>query len=90
MTSSTGSGTPPWIYFFAGMLVPSLAWLLLRSRPSSIEDDEEDEDTMGTSTGGPSSKWGYTNAPYKVSLIRVLLTMEYSISLLSTRVPHLN
>lgn len=83
-TVATGTATPPWVYFLAGTIVPSLAWLLLRPKASSHanddDDDEEDEDTIGTTTGGPSSKWGYSNAPYKVSRRRWMI-LVYCIRL---------
>ena len=71
--STVSSSQSPLVYFLAGALVPSLAWFFLRPKttPAHVEDfddDEEDEDIADTTVGGPSSKWGYTDAPYKVSL----------------------
>lgn len=72
MTTS-GDSSSPLLYFLAGTLVPSLAWFFLRpttNKPGTAAESEEDEDedTADATTGGPSSKWGYTDAPYKVSI----------------------
>ncbi|CAB9500284.1 Probable peptidyl-tRNA hydrolase 2 [Seminavis robusta] len=61
------------VYFLAGALVPSLAWFFLRPKndefdPVAMEDDDDDEDTADATKGGPSSEWGYTDAPYKMVL----------------------
>jgi hypothetical protein len=79
--SDTMSSPSPFVYFLAGALVPSLAWILLRpkskesnkSEKDEENDDEEDEDTAETTTDGMSSKWGYTDAPYKVSSVDMCL-----------------
>ena len=72
--ATASANTPPWVYFLSGTIVPSLAWLLQRSKASNRaaeeeDEDDEDEDTAGISTGGPSSKWGYADAPYKVRMV---------------------
>ena len=80
----SGSNSPnPLLYFLAGALVPSLAWVLLQSKAKESndsgkndDDGEEDEDTAETTTGGPSSNWGYSDAPYKVSHIVVFLIVS--------------
>jgi PTH2 family peptidyl-tRNA hydrolase len=75
MTASTSSQSP-WLYFFAGALLPSIAFVLMK-RPApatkSIDKEEEydedsDEDLDGIQEGGLSSKWGYADAPYKMVL----------------------
>jgi PTH2 family peptidyl-tRNA hydrolase len=77
MTFSTGfASQPPWLYFLAGALLPSLAMILMRRQTptrSNDDDDEhddetDDEDMDGVTSGGPSSKWGYKDAPYKMVL----------------------
>jgi PTH2 family peptidyl-tRNA hydrolase len=79
MTSSSSTSSSPWIYFVSGALLPSLAFLFLRQRQAAAalndtEDNEdsgsedEDEDSLQGTTGGPSSKWGLTDAPYKMVL----------------------
>lgn len=68
MNSSTNANAP-WIYFLAGTLLPSLALIFLRWTPAdALNSDEEDEDMEGVAAGGPSSKWGYGDAPYKMVL----------------------
>jgi PTH2 family peptidyl-tRNA hydrolase len=79
MTASTSSQSP-WLYFFAGALLPSIAFVLMRqpapatkSIDNEEEDDEEDdedsdEDLDGIQEGGPSSNWGYDDGPYKLVL----------------------
>jgi peptidyl-tRNA hydrolase len=73
--SSTSSS--PWVYFLSGALLPTLAMFLLRKKPilSASEDDDsdsddysDDEDMDNVTTGGPSSKWGELDAPYKMVL----------------------
>jgi PTH2 family peptidyl-tRNA hydrolase len=76
MTSSSTTTSSPWIYFVSGALLPSLAFLFLRQRQAaaalndndSENDSDEEEDSLQGTSGGPSSKWGYTNAPYKMVL----------------------
>ena len=76
MTAST-EGTSPFLYFLAGALIPSLAWFFLGSKNDEsnnlAEAFDDDEDTADASTGGPSSKWGYTDAPYKVRIVMDVL-----------------
>jgi PTH2 family peptidyl-tRNA hydrolase len=82
-TSSSASSTADsvWIYFLAGALLPSLAWILMHKKSSasplksdsndsndSDDSDGDDSDMEGVVEGGPSSKWGYTDAPYKMVL----------------------
>jgi PTH2 family peptidyl-tRNA hydrolase len=78
MTSSSSTTSSPWIYFVSGALLPSLAFLFLRQRQAAAAlndnnddsdgSDDDDEDSLQGTTGGPSSKWGYTDAPYKMVL----------------------
>jgi len=83
--SSTDDATiqSPLVFFLAGALVPTLAWFLLSSYGKSsrsnitpldgddeCDDDDDDSDVADTSVGGPSSKWGYMDAPYKVRMKR--------------------
>ena len=72
------------LYFTAGALLPTLAWIFLgRSSSSSspshddghirstddFQDAEDgDEDMEGISEVGPSSQWGVRQAPYKMVL----------------------
>lgn len=70
----SASSPTPWMYFLAGALLPSLA-LLLRRPPqrtgntaASKDDDDSDSDMEGLATGGPSSKWGRMDSPYKMVL----------------------
>jgi peptidyl-tRNA hydrolase len=76
--ASSPTSNSQWLYFLAGALLPSLALLLLR-RPQppppvtttskgDDDDDSEDEDMDGIVEGGPSSKWGHQDAPYKLVL----------------------
>jgi peptidyl-tRNA hydrolase len=81
--ASSPTSNSQWLYFLAGALLPSLALLLLR-RPqpppppvttTSKEDDDDDDDSSsddedmdGVVEGGPSSKWGHDDAPYKLVL----------------------
>jgi len=79
MTDMTASRTN-WLYFLTGALLPTLAFVLLRpAKPtSSVESDDHDEnddndnddddDLADISTSGPSSQWGYSDAPYKLVL----------------------
>lgn len=74
-TSPSASSTTnsEWLYFLAGALLPSLAWILRHKKSSasplkSDSNDSDDEDMEGVVEGGPSSKWGYTDAPYKMVL----------------------
>lgn len=71
--------TSSWAYFFAGALLPTLAVFWLRKptlSPNTEDDDEEDddydhsddEDMDNLTSGGPSSKWGRLDAPYKMVL----------------------
>jgi len=63
-------------YFFAGALLPTIAYFLLGSRfgsgikdrrNDSESDEEEDEEEINQPTkGGNSTSWGYRNAPYKM------------------------
>mmetsp|Transcript_25186 Transcript_25186/g.35289 ORF Transcript_25186/g.35289 Transcript_25186/m.35289 type:complete len:182 (+) Transcript_25186:135-680(+) len=71
---SDKSSTPSWIFFAAGALIPTITFFLFgnKLRPSveiDNDDDEEDEDMIGVAADGPSSSWGYQNAPYKMLLI---------------------
>lgn len=81
--SSSVTSNAPWIYFLAGALLPTLAFLLRKSpaEPAVLpasdndndsdydsDDEEEDEDMEGVVEGGPSSKWGLQDAPYKMVL----------------------
>ena len=63
------SSTPSWMYFLAGAIVPTIFFLVSnqssRDRSSTSEDDEDMDGVVG---GGPSSKWGYQDAPYKMVL----------------------
>lgn len=68
MTSPANS---PWMYFVAGALLPTLALVFVRrsaATPAPIISDDDDEDMDGLTTGGPSSKWGRMDAPYKMVL----------------------
>eukprot|EP00980_Cylindrotheca_fusiformis_P031086 scaffold25800_cov162-Cylindrotheca_fusiformis.AAC.12 len=75
-TSSDSSGSKSeWLYFLAGAILPSLAWVVLKkssgssnNKRAAASDDDDDEDMDGVVEGGPSSKWGYTDAPYKMVL----------------------
>jgi PTH2 family peptidyl-tRNA hydrolase len=76
-SSSTASSSSPWVYFVSGALLPSLAFLFLRQRQAaaaaindddSDDDNDSDDDSLQGTTGGASSKWGYTDAPYKMVL----------------------
>lgn len=69
----------PWMYFFAGALLPSIALLLRKPSPSSSsgdhpddhgddDDADDDSDMEGLTSGGPSSAWGPMDAPYKMVL----------------------
>lgn len=79
----TNSSNSEWIYFLAGALLPSLWTLLSRSNNTTTttiknnndnendnddDDTDDDEDMEGILTGGPSSKWGYQDVPYKMVL----------------------
>ncbi len=81
MTSNNNPS--PWMYFLAGALLPTLAIFLLRKQSKFEidqdakdhsdndevdEDDEDDEDMDNLTSGGPSSKWGRLDAPYKMVL----------------------
>lgn len=70
---AASDNTSTFLYFLAGALVPSLAWFFLGSKQElpavdSAAKEDDDEDTADVSSGGPSSKWGYTDAPYKMVL----------------------
>lgn len=77
MSTTTSSEVSPWMYFLAGALLPTLA-LFLRTpnhptRPNNSDEDEDDDDDddsdmEGVAEGGPSSKWGRQDAPYKMVL----------------------
>lgn len=70
--SSTDRADAPWMYFFAGALLPTLALYFLRKPSSSQSDaeesDDEDEDLAGIKPDGPCSTWGFKHAPYKMVL----------------------
>lgn len=53
------------MYFAAGALLPTL-WWLLRGRSIKKDSDDDDDSTADVTTSGPSSKWGYGHAPYKM------------------------
>lgn len=78
MTMASPSSSP-WLYFAAGVLLPTIAFVLTRSGTKQVKqrrsDDEEssssssssdDEDLHGIETTGPSSQWGMMDCPYKV------------------------
>lgn len=72
METTNETDRSPWLYFLAGALLPTIAFYL-RAKPTnrqknhgSDEYDSEDEDLTGVPTNGPSSSWGYRNAPYKM------------------------
>lgn len=79
MTMASPSSSP-WLYFVAGALLPTIAFVLTRSgtkqvkrrrsdddeESSSSDDDDDDEDLHGIETTGPSSQWGMMDSPYKV------------------------
>ena len=67
----------PWLYFVAGALLPTIAFVLTRSGTKQVKrrrsDEEEsssssddDDDLHGIETTGPSSQWGMMDCPYKV------------------------
>ena len=67
--NSSLSDVPPWLYFLAGALLPTIAyyWMLRPDRTTRNDDDSQDEeDAMGIPTDGASSTWGYQHAPYKM------------------------
>jgi peptidyl-tRNA hydrolase len=69
--ASSASKNSEWLYFLAGALLPTLAWMLILKRVSTssrVENDGDDEDMEGVVEGGSSSKWGYSDAPYKMVL----------------------
>jgi PTH2 family peptidyl-tRNA hydrolase len=76
MTSTSASSTTsPWIYFVTGALLPTIAFMFLRRHHKDLEhggdsddDDSEDDEMAGIVENGPSSSWGYQNAPYKMVL----------------------
>jgi peptidyl-tRNA hydrolase, PTH2 family len=82
MVMPTTASRDNWLYFIAGALLPTLAFVLLRPRSPSAtvgnddddddddeeEEDSEDEDLANISNSGQSSKWGYKDAPYKLVL----------------------
>ena len=79
----------PFVCFVAGALLPTLAYLFLfRTREAQRygelsgndkdeEEDEDDEDLRDMpSPSATASKWGYTDAPYKMVLcVNTSLTM---------------
>jgi hypothetical protein len=77
MTMASPSSSP-WLYFAAGVLLPTIAFVLTRSGTKQVKrrrsDDEssssssssDDEDLHGIETTGPSSQWGMMDCPYKV------------------------
>ena len=67
-SSPTTNENSELLYFVAGALLPSLWFWLSRRSSSSSSDGDDDEDMEGVISGGPSSKWGYTDAPYKMVL----------------------
>ena len=62
------------MYFLAGALLPTLALFLRKPNPTATSnnhtdhDDDSDSDMEGVGSGGPSSKWGRQDAPYKMVL----------------------
>lgn len=74
--SASSGPKSEWLYFLAGAILPTLAWMMTpkggRSASSesgsSGSNDSDDEDMDGVAEGGPSSKWGYSDAPYKMVL----------------------
>ena len=72
-SNAISSASSPWLPFLAGALLPTLAYvLLLRKAPSASTSDgdesDDDSDMDDLRTGGPSSKWGPLDAPYKMVL----------------------
>lgn len=72
-SSDSSTANSEWLCFLAGALLPSLAWMFFHKRDVSpvqngSDESDDDEDMDGVMEGGPSSKWGYTDAPYKMVL----------------------
>jgi hypothetical protein len=66
----------PWLYFGAGALLPTIAFVLTQNRTKEAQrrkteddSDSEDEDLHGVETTGQSSQWDMMDGPYKVSCI---------------------
>jgi hypothetical protein len=76
------SSTPSWMYFLAGSLLPTLAWLflarsnrntalLMKDHPLALHEEDDDDQVVSKSTSissnsRPSRQWGIRDAPYKV------------------------
>ena len=83
-TASESESNSHWISFLAGAILPTLAFILLRTRPdiqknnnnnnddnTNNDDDDDssnDEYSSITPSTSSSSKWGYMDAPYKMVL----------------------
>lgn len=65
------ASTSVWLYFLAGALLPTLAYIFLPRKEVIVlrQEDDEDEPLNQPRQGGPSSAWGYKNAPYKMLLL---------------------
>mmetsp|Transcript_5124 Transcript_5124/g.12259 ORF Transcript_5124/g.12259 Transcript_5124/m.12259 type:complete len:180 (+) Transcript_5124:66-605(+) len=69
MSSSGSEKGSELLYFFTGALLPTILWAFTRKQNTgSKSSNEDDEDMEGVEEGGPSSKWGYADAPYKMVL----------------------
>ncbi|CAJ1959387.1 unnamed protein product [Cylindrotheca closterium] len=70
MSSSVSEKGSEFLYFFTGALLPTLfLWAFTRKQTNGDNSsNEDDEDMDGVEEGGPSSKWGYSDAPYKMVL----------------------
>ena len=68
MSSSDPAKGSELLYCLTGALLPTIIWALSRKQTTNKGASEDDEDMEGVEEGGPSSKWGYTDAPYKMVL----------------------
>lgn len=79
MNTTAPTTASPWLYFLAGTLLPTIGYYFLQKSAGSVsnsqrnnqdpdDSDDDDDSTAPLSTNGPSSKWGYTNIPYKMLL----------------------
>mmetsp|Transcript_8320 Transcript_8320/g.16926 ORF Transcript_8320/g.16926 Transcript_8320/m.16926 type:complete len:99 (-) Transcript_8320:209-505(-) len=77
---SASGDSPPLAYFLAGVLVPTLAYVLFvrsgsetKSSNSDDDDDDSSDDEFGADMSeSPASSWGMKDAPYKVISIAIM------------------